>query len=75
MTVVTLSREFEAWAEAEVQAGAADTVEALALQLLERERQWAEFRATLDAAEADEDGRRPAEEFFTELRASLSGGA
>ena len=71
MAVVTLPRDFEAWAEAEVRAGAAESVEALALRVLERERRLAEFRATSDAAEANEEGRRPAAEVFAEVRARL----
>jgi hypothetical protein len=75
MTAVTLSREFETWAEAEVQAGAADTVEAFTQRVLERHRAGVEkLRASLDEAEAEaeRDGWIPADLVFAELAALLA---
>lgn len=56
---IVLPKHLEEWAEAEVKAGRAKSVDALALQALESHRRQVEaFRASLDAAvaEADRDG-------------------
>jgi predicted transcriptional regulator len=54
MTAITLPETLEAWAEAEVAAGRAESVEALAAQAVAGYRRQLEaFRATLDAASAD----------------------
>ncbi len=56
---IPLPRQFQAWAEAEVAAGRAESVEQLAQQALEaHQRQVETFRFSLDAAvaEADRDG-------------------
>lgn len=75
MTAITLPRAFEEWAVAEVQAGRAESVEALALRLLDRERLgWEALRAKLDAAEAEaeRDGWIDADVVFAELDAILA---
>jgi len=73
MTVITLPREIEVWAEREVRNGGAESVEALALRVLERERQLSEFRASLDEAEAraEREGAIPVEQAFARVRARL----
>jgi hypothetical protein len=56
---IPLPRQFQVWAEAEVAAGRAGSVERLAQQALEaHQRQVEAFRLSLDAAvaEADRDG-------------------
>jgi hypothetical protein len=56
---IPLPRQFQVWAEAEVAAGRAESVERLAQQALEaHQRQVEAFRLSLDAAvaEADRDG-------------------
>ncbi len=54
MKAITLPKDLEAWAEAEVAAGRAESVNALVVRALEGYRRALEsFRATLDAASAD----------------------
>ena len=58
MNAVTLPRDFEVWAEAEVAAGRAASVEevaARALQHYRREQQAAQLRYSLDEAVAESD--------------------
>ena len=53
MTAVTLPKYLEAWAEAEVAAGRAESVEALAVRAVAGyRRQMEAFRSTLDAVAA-----------------------
>jgi len=54
MTAITLPKDLEAWAEAEVAAGRAESVNDLVARAVEGYRRALEaFRATLDAASAD----------------------
>lgn len=67
---VPLPREFQIWAEAEVAAGRAESVEKLVTHALEAHRMQAEkFRASLDAAlsEADRDGWIEGDVFLAEM--------
>lgn len=70
MTAVRLTRELEAWAEAEVAAGRAASVDAIASQAVDAYRREVEYLRAL-VAEADADPRPdiPAEEVFAELEA------
>ena len=72
MTAITLPKNLEAWAEAEVAAGCAESVEDLiAKAVTGYRRQLEAFRATLDAAEAEIAAGQgiPAEIVFAELEA------
>lgn len=71
MTAITLPPDLEAWARAEVAAGRAESVEALAADALRQRRAWDETRRSLDAAEAESDreGWLDAKDVFTELKA------
>ncbi len=72
MTSVILLEHLGAWAEAEVSAGRAKSVEALTARAVAGYRRQLEaFRATLDAASAEVDAGLvyPAEQVFAELRA------
>ena len=54
MTAITLPKSLEAWAEAEVAAGRAESVEGLTADAVAGYRRQLEaFRATLDAASAE----------------------
>jgi len=54
MTTVTLPKHLEAWAESEVAAGRAESVEVLTAKAVAGYRRELEaFRATLDAASAE----------------------
>lgn len=67
---IQLPREFQIWAEAEVAAGRAQSVEQLAQQALEAHRiQIEKFRHSLDAAvaEADRDGWIEGEAFLADM--------
>lgn len=75
MTTITLSRDFEVWAEAEVRAGAAESVEAFAHRVLSSHKSGVgKLRSSLDEAEAEaeRDGWIPAEVVFAELAALLA---
>jgi hypothetical protein len=72
MTAVTLPQHLEAWAEAEVAAGRAVSVEALTAKAVAGYRRELEaFRASLDAAAAEVAAGKgiPAEVVFRELEA------
>ena len=72
MNAIVLPRELEAWAEAEVAAGRARSVEQIAAHALEDYRRRLEaFRKSLDdaVAEADENGWLTEDEVFAELLA------
>lgn len=74
MTAVRLPRELEAWAEAEVAAGRAVSVEALTARALTGyRRQMEELRASIARAraEADEKGCRTVDEVFDEIERDL----
>lgn len=74
MNAVVLPRDLEAWAEAEVAAGRAQSVEQVAARALRGYRAAVEeFRAALDAAvrEADEHGWLSLEEVFDPIEAEL----
>ena len=74
MTAITLPKDLEAWAEAEVAAGRAKSVDVLAAKAVAGyRRQLTQFRESLDAAEAEADAGDVhfAEKVFAELRASL----
>jgi hypothetical protein len=67
---IPLPPQFQKWAEAEVAAGRAESVEQLAAQALEAHRRHVEkFRASLDAAvaEADRDGWIEGETFLSQM--------
>ncbi|MGD9982196.1 MAG: hypothetical protein AB7H66_15455 [Hyphomonadaceae bacterium] len=67
---IPLPRAFQIWAEAEVLAGRAESVEKLAAQALEAHRlQVEKFRASLDAAvdEANRDGWIEGDAFLAEM--------
>lgn len=71
---IPLPRAFQIWAEAEVAAGRAESVEKLAAQALEAHKLQVEtFRASLDAAisEADRDGWIEGEAFLAEMDALI----
>jgi hypothetical protein len=71
---IPLPRGFQIWAEAEVAAGRAESVEKLAEQALEAHKLQVErFRASLDAAvdEADRDGWIEGATFLTEMDALI----
>ncbi len=71
---IPLPRQFQKWAEAEVAAGRADSVEKLAEQALEAHRlQVEKFRASLDAAvaEAERDGWIEGDEVLAEMDALI----
>jgi len=72
MTTITLPKDLEAWAEAEVAAGRAKSVDVLTAKAVEGYRRQLEaFRASLDEASADvKDGNGiPLEVVFKELEA------
>ena len=72
MTAITLPETLEAWAEAEVAAGRAQSVAAVAARAVAGYRaQMEAFRASLDAAEAEADAGAvySADQVFAELRA------
>jgi predicted transcriptional regulator len=72
MTTVTLPKDLEAWAEAEVSAGRAKSVEALTARAVAGYRRQLEaFRATLDAGSAEIAAGKgiPAEVVFRDLEA------
>jgi hypothetical protein len=74
MTAVVLPVDLEAWAEAEVSAGRAESVEQVAARAIRGYRYSVEeLRASLDAAEreADEVGWLSAEEVFDSIEAEL----
>jgi len=71
---IPLPRQFQKWAEAEVAAGRADSVEKLAAQALEAHRlQIEKFRASLDAAvaEAERDGWIEGDKVLAEMDALI----
>lgn len=71
---IPLPRQFQKWAEAEVAAGRAESVEKLAGQALEAHRlQVEKFRASLDAAiaEADRDGWIEGDVFLADMDAMI----
>lgn len=70
MTSITLPADLEAWAQAEVAAGRAESVEALVAKGLRGYRLGREtFRKSLDDArdEADRDGWIPGDVFLAEV--------
>lgn len=72
MNAITLPKDLEVWAEAEVAAGRAESVEALAIEALAIHRKrWETLRQSLDdaVAEADRDGWLDADTVFDELAA------
>jgi hypothetical protein len=74
MTAVVLPVDLEAWAEAEVSAGRAESVQQVAAKAIRGYRHAVEeLRASLDAAEkeADELGWLSAEEVFDSIEAEL----
>jgi hypothetical protein len=75
MNAITLPKEFESWAEAQVAAGRAGSVEAFTQEILSRHMAGVEkLRASLDAAEAEaeRDGYIDAEVVFAELAARFA---
>lgn len=67
---IPLSPQFQKWAEAEVAAGRAESVEKLAEQALDAHRiQVEKFRASLDqaVAEADRDGWIEGDAFLADM--------
>ncbi len=71
---IPLPRGFQIWAEAEVAAGRAESVETLAAQALEAHRRHVEnFRASLSdaVAEADRDGWIEGERFLADMDALI----
>jgi Arc/MetJ-type ribon-helix-helix transcriptional regulator len=72
---VVLPKHLEEWAEAEVRAGRAQSVDAVAQQALEAHRRHVEaFRASLDAAveEANRDGWLEGESVLADMDAMIS---
>jgi hypothetical protein len=72
MNAIILPKDLETWAEAEVAAGRAPSVEALTVGALEAyRRKWEALRLSLDdaKAEADRDGWLTEEEVFDPLLA------
>jgi hypothetical protein len=71
MTTITLPPDLLAWAQAEVTAGRAESVEALVERRLREGQKWDEFIRSLKEAEAeaDRDGWLDANGVFDELRA------
>lgn len=72
---IPLPREFQKWAEAEVAAGRAESVEKLAERALESHRRQVEsFRASLDdaVAEANRDGWIEGEDVLAEMNALIA---
>ena len=72
MTTITLPKDLEAWAEAEVAAGRAKSVDVLTAKAVEGYRRQLEaFRASLDEASADVKAGNgiPLEVVFKELEA------
>jgi Arc/MetJ-type ribon-helix-helix transcriptional regulator len=72
MPTVTLPQHLEAWAEAEVAAGRAESVDVLTAKAVAGyKRQLETFRASLEAAAAEVDAGHfyPAEQVFAELGA------
>jgi hypothetical protein len=72
MNAITLPYEFETWAEAEVAAGRADSVQTLTVRALELYREHVEaLRRSLDeaVAEADHEGWLTEAEAFDPLLA------
>ena len=72
MSAVTLPKHLETWAESEVAAGRAESIEALTAKAVAGYRRDLEaFRATLDAASAEVRAGKgiPAEMVFKELEA------
>ena len=72
MTAITLPKDLEAWAEAEVAAGRAKSVNVLTAKAVEGYRRQLEaFRESLDAASADIKAGNgiPLEVVFEELEA------
>lgn len=73
---IPLPHGFQIWAEAEVAAGRAQSVEMLAAQALEAHRlQVEKFRASLNAAldEADRDGWIEGETFLADMDVLIEG--
>jgi hypothetical protein len=73
---LSLPKSFENWARAEVAAGRAVSVEALATEALESHRARVEtFRASLDKAvnEADRDGWIEGDAFLAEMDTLIEG--
>ena len=78
MNAVTFPKDLEAWAEAEVAAGRAQSVEQVATRALRGYRQALEaFRRSLDEASAEvrAGGGHPADQVFSELLARYGEGA
>jgi Arc/MetJ-type ribon-helix-helix transcriptional regulator len=71
MTTITLPPNLEAWADAQVAAGRAPSVNALVTQALEEVRALHDFRASLDAAETEGEGA-PGEAVFDRLKARFA---
>ncbi len=74
MTVVTLPADLQAWAEGEVAAGRARSLDQLAaVAVADYRRRWEGLRKSLDDAEAEanEKGWLDAEEVFAEIEANL----
>jgi hypothetical protein len=72
MNAVTLPADLQAWAEAEVAAGRAQSVEQLAAAALtDYRRRLDDFLGSLDQAEANRDAWRDADEVFDEIEAKL----
>jgi hypothetical protein len=72
MTAITLPKDLEAWAEAEVAAGRAESVGVLTAKAVAGyRRQLAQLRESLDAAEAEADAGHvhTLDEVFDDLRA------
>lgn len=72
---IPLPPQFQKWAEAEVAAGRAESVEKLAAEALEAHRlQVEKFRLSLDAAvaEADRDGWIEGESFLADMDALIN---
>lgn len=69
MTAVNLPPDLEAWARAEVDAGRAESVDALVARALRARRELEELRRSLDEAEAeaDRDGAMRADDVFDRL--------
>jgi predicted transcriptional regulator len=71
MNAITLPKDLEAWAEAEVAAGRADSVETLTAKAVAGyRRQLAQLRESLDAAEAEAEAGNvhTLDEVFADLR-------
>ncbi len=71
MTAINLPADLQSWADAQVAAGRAPSVNALVAQALEESRAMQAFRASLDAAEAEGEGA-PAEVVFDRLKARFA---